>query len=320
MHQARRERMRMAHPDELSAYMIFGRGDWAALRAGTSLTLSDADLAALRGLNGPINAVEVSDIYLPLTRLLNLHFSAARNLMQVKAEFLGRPARRSPYIVALAGSVGVGKSTFARVLCALLAGWADHPRVELVTTDGFLHANAVLEERGLMRRKGFPESYDLPRMLRFLAAAKAGEAELELPVYSHLIGDIVPLEHQVIRQPDILVFEGLNVLLARGTAPVVVSDFFDFSIYLDADEADIQSWYVERFLRLQATAFRNPASYFHHYRDLPPGGAREVAERLWREHHRANLRENILPTRTRADVVLRKRADHSIGEVWLRET
>lgn len=310
----------MTHPDELSAYMMFGRGDWAALHASTSLTLSDADLAALRGLNGPITSVEVSDVYLPLTRLLNLHFSAARNLMQVKAEFLGRPARHSPYIVALAGSVGVGKSTFARVLCALLAGWADHPRVELVTTDGFLHANGVLEERGLMRRKGFPESYDLPRMLRFLAAAKAGEGELELPVYSHLIGDIVPSERQVIRQPDILVFEGLNVLLARGTAPVVVSDFFDFSIYLDADEADIQSWYVERFLRLQPTAFRNPASYFHHYRDLPPSDAREVAERLWREHHRANLRENILPTRTRADIVLRKRSDHSIGEVWLRET
>ncbi|SDD13218.1 pantothenate kinase [Bradyrhizobium brasilense] len=305
----------MTHPDELSAYMIFGRSDWAALRASTSLTLSDADLAALRGLNEPINSAEVSDVYLPLTRLLNLHFAAARNLAHVKAEFLGRPARRSPYIVALAGSVGVGKSTFARVLCALLARWADHPRVELVTTDGFLHANGVLEERGLMRRKGFPESYDLPRMLRFLAAAKAGERELELPVYSHLIGDIVPSERQVIQQPDILVFEGLNVLLARGTAPVVVSDFFDFSIYLDADEADIQSWYVERFLRLQPTAFRNPASYFHHYRDLPPGDAREVAERLWREHHRANLRENILPTRTRADVVLRKRSDHSIGEV-----
>ena len=309
----------MTHPDELSAYMMFGRGDWAALRSSTSLTLSDADLTALRGLNGPITSAEVCDVYLPLTRLLNLHFSAARNLMQVKAEFLSRLARPSPYIVALAGSVGVGKSTFARVLCALLAGWADHPRVELVTTDGFLHANAVLEERGLMRRKGLPESYDLPRMLRFLAAAKAGEGELELPIYSHLIGDIVPSERQVIQQPDILVFEGLNVLLARGTAPVVVSDFFDFSIYLDADEADIQSWYVERFLRLQPTAFRNPASYVHHYRDLPPGDAREVAERLWREHHRANLRENILPTRTRADVVLRKRSDHSIGEVWLRE-
>jgi len=310
----------MTHADELSAYMTFGRNDWAGLRSGTSLTLSDADLSALHGLNEPITSAEVTDVYLPLTRLLNLHFSAARNLMHVKAEFLGRPARVAPYIIALAGSVAVGKSTFARVLCALLGGLADHPRVELVTTDGFLHPNSVLEEHGLMRRKGFPESYDLPRMLRFLATAKARERDLELPMYSHLIGDIVPSERQVVRQPDILVFEGLNVLQARGTAPVVVSDFFDFSIYLDADEADIQSWYVERFLKLQRTAFRNPASYFHHYRDLPPMDAREVADRLWREHHRANLRENIQPTRTRADVVLRKRSDHSVGEVWLRET
>ncbi|HZR77058.1 type I pantothenate kinase [Bradyrhizobium sp.] len=312
--------MTMTHSDELSAYKMFGRSDWAALRSNTSLPLSDADLSVLRGLNEPIMSAEVADVYLPLVRLLNLHFSAARNLMRVKAEFLGRPSRASPYIIALAGSVAVGKSTFARVLCALLARLADHPRVELVTTDGFLHPNAVLEERGLMRRKGFPESYDLPRMLAFLSAVKAGERTLELPVYSHLIGDVIPSERQVVRKPDILLFEGLNVLQARGTAPVVVSDFFDFSIYLDADQDDIQSWYVERFLGLQRTAFRDPASYFHHYRDLPPKDAREVADRLWREHHRANLRENIQPTRTRADVVLRKRSDHSIGEVWLRET
>lgn len=309
----------MPQSDELSAYMTFRRSDWAALRSGTSLPLSDADLSAFGGLNEPITPAELTEIYLPLIRLLSLHFSAARNLMRVKAEFLGRPARRSPYIIALAGSVAVGKSTFARVLCALLARSADHPRVELVTTDGFLYSNRVLEERGLMRRKGFPESYDLPRMLRFLSAVKAAERDLELPAYSHLIGDIEPSKHQIVRQPDILVFEGLNVLHARGSAPVVVSDFFDFSIYLDAEEADIQSWYVERFLGLQRTAFRDPASYFHHYRDLPPSEAREVADRLWREHHRANLRENIQPTRTRADVILRKRSDHSIGEVWLRE-
>jgi type I pantothenate kinase len=320
LYQARREEIRMTHADDLSAYATFGRTDWAALRSGTSPTLSDADLLALRGLNEPITSAEVADVYLPLIRLLNLHFSAERNLTHVKAEFLGPAARGSPYIIALAGSVAVGKSTFARVLCALLARWADHPRVELVATDGFLHSNGVLEERGLMRRKGFPESYDLPRMLRFLSAAKTGEYQLELPVYSHLIGDIVSSERQVVQQADILVFEGLNVLQARGAAPVVVSDFFDFSIYLDAVEADIQSWYVERFLGLQRTAFQNPASYFHHYRDLPPKDAREVADRLWREHHRANLRENIQPTRTRADVVLRKRSDHSVGEVWLRET
>src|ERR1700761_9280266 len=234
--------MRMTHSDELSAYMKFSRRDWAALRSDTSLPLSDADLSAFRGSNEPIVPAEITEIYLPLVRLLNLHFSAARNLMHVKAEFLDRPARRSPYIIALAGSVAVGKSTFARVLCALLARSADHPRVELVTTDGFLNSNRLLEERGLMRRKGFPESYDLPRMLRFLSAVKAAEADIELPAYSHLIGDIEPSRHQIVRQPDILVFEGLNVLQARGAASVVVSDFFDFSIYLDADEADIQSW------------------------------------------------------------------------------
>jgi type I pantothenate kinase len=310
----------MTQSEELSAYTTFGRSEWAALRFNTPLTLSEADLSALRGQNEPITPAEVADIYLPLTRLLNLHYTAARSLAQVKSAFLGRAPHNAPYIIALAGSVAVGKSTFARVLCALLAQWPDHRRVELVTTDGFLHANRVLEERGLMRRKGFPESYDLPRMLRFLSAVKAAKADLELPVYSHLIGDIVPSEHQAVRHPDILMFEGLNVLHARGTAPMVVSDFFDFSIYLDADEIDIQSWYVERFLGLQRTAFQQPASYFHHYRDLPPSDAREVADRLWREHHRANLRENILPTRTRADVVLRKRSDHSVGEVWLRET
>ncbi len=310
----------MTQSEELSAYTTFGRKEWAALRFNTPLTLSEPDLSALRGLNEPITPAEVADIYLPLTRLLNLHYTAARSLAQVKSAFLGRAPHSAPYIVALAGSVAVGKSTFARVLCALLARWPDHRRVELVTTDGFLHANRVLEEGGLMRRKGFPESYDLPRMLRFLSAVRAAKADLELPMYSHLIGDIVPSEHQVVRHPDILIFEGLNVLHARGTAPMVVSDFFAFSIYLDADENDIRSWYVERFLTLQRTAFQQSASYFHHYRDLPPGDAREVADRLWREHHRANLRENILPTRTRADVVLRKRSDHSVGEVWLRET
>jgi type I pantothenate kinase len=282
----------MSQSEALSAYITFGRSEWAALRFNTPLTLSEADLSALRGLNEPITPAEVADVYLPLTRLLNLHFTAARSLMQVKSAFLDRAPRNAPYIIALAGSVAVGKSTFARLLCALLARWPDHRRVELVTTDGFLHANRVLEERGLMRRKGFPESYDLPRMLRFLSAVKAGEVDLELPVYSHLSGDIAPSEHQVVRHPDILMFEGLNVLQARGTAPMVVSDFFDFSIYLDADETDIQSWYVERFLGLRRTAFQQPASYFHHYRDLPPSDARAVAEAMARASSRKSPREH----------------------------
>jgi type I pantothenate kinase len=263
--------------------MVFNRREWAALRSNTPLTLSDEDLAGLRGLNEPILLDEVADVYLPLSRLLNLHVSAARNLGRVKDAFLGRPAGRSPYIIAVAGSVAVGKSTFARVLRSLLGRWPDHPRVDLVATDGFLHANRALEECGLMKRKGFPESYDLRRMVDFLAAVKSGEPEASAPVYSHLTYDIVSGERQVVRQPDVLVFEGLNVLQAEHTTAVLASDFFDFSVYLDAEEADIEAWYVERFLILQRTAFQNPASYFHHYRNLPLGTAGKVAREIWQE-------------------------------------
>ena len=310
----------MSEPRDLPAYMTFGRREWAALRASTPLPLSDSDLAALRGLNEPIELDEVADIHLPLSRLLNLHVAASRNLGRVKDAFLGRPAGRPPYIVALAGSVAVGKSTLARVLRLLLARWPDHPVVEIVTTDGFLYPNRVLEERGLMRRKGFPESYDLRRMVRFLAAVKAGEPAVEAPVYSHLAYDILPGRRQIVRQPDVLIFEGLNVLQAGLMAPTVVSDFFDIAIYVDAEEADIESWYVERFLILQRTAFQNPSSYFHHYKDLPPPQARVVARGIWRGINLVNLRENIFPTRMRADIVLRKRPDHTVGEIWLRRT
>lgn len=310
----------MSEPRDLPAYMTFGRREWAALRASTPLSLSDSDLAALRGLNEPIELDEVADIHLPLSRLLNLHVAASRNLGRVKDAFLGRPAGRPPYIVALAGSVAVGKSTLARVLRLLLARWPDHPVVEIVTTDGFLYPNRVLEERGLMRRKGFPESYDLRRMVRFLAAVKAGEPAVDAPIYSHLAYDILPGKRQIVRQPDVLIFEGLNVLQAGLMAPTVVSDFFDIAIYVDAAEADIETWYVERFLILQRTAFQNPSSYFHHYKDLPPPQAREVARGIWREINLVNLRENIFPTRMRADIVLRKRPDHTVGEIWLRRT
>jgi type I pantothenate kinase len=300
--------------------MTFGRSEWATLRSSTPLTLSDADLTDLRGLNDPIALDEVVDIYLPLSRLLNLHIAAARNLGRVKDAFLGRPAGSPPYIIALAGSVAAGKSTFARVLRVLLARWPDHPRVELVTTDGFLYPNRILEERGLMRRKGFPESYDLRRVVQFLAGVKAGKPEVAAPVYSHLAYDLVPSERQVVRQPDVLIFEGLNVLQAGDAASAIISDFFDFSVFLDADETDIEEWYIERFLILQRTAFQNPSSYFRHYRDLPLAQAREVARRIWREINLVNLRENILPTRMRSDIVLRKRPDHSVGEIWLRQT
>ncbi len=303
---------------DVSAYQSFARPDWAQLRANTPLLLREIDLAALRSLNEPVSLTEVADIYLPLSRLLNLHVDAARSLTRVTDAFLGRPVAAPPYIVAIAGSVAVGKSTFARVLQALISRWPDHPRVALVTTDGFLHPNAVLRQRGLMARKGFPESYDLRRMIRFLAAVKAGERTVTAPVYSHVAYDIVPGQTQIVERPDVLIFEGLNVLQTVNTA-VVASDFFDFSVYIDADEADIATWYLNRFLLLQRTAFKSPDSFFHHFKDLDEPAARDVGTEIWRDINLVNLHENIQPTRPRARVVLRKRADHAIGEVWLRQ-
>jgi len=309
---------------EFSAYVVFGRDEWAGLRASTPLTLSQPDLDALQSVHEQLSLEDVERVYLPLSRLLNLHFRSARTLAGVKDEFLGRLVGHRPYVIGIAGSVAVGKSTFARVLQALLARWPDHPSVALVTTDGFLYPNATLLERSLMGRKGFPESYDRRRMIQFLADLKAGREEVDAPVYSHQAYDIVPGQTQSVVRPDILIFEGLNVLqtgtLESGRSPsIIVSDFFDFSLYLDADETDIQEWYVERFLRLQRTVFQNPSSYFHHYKDLDADGARKVALGIWRDINLANLSENILPSRERANVVLRKRADHQIGEVWLRQ-
>lgn len=301
-----------------AAYDRFTRAEWAALRETTPMALSDAELAELRGLNDPVSLADVADIHLPLSRLLNLHVAAARALDGVQDAFLGRPGPPPPYIIGVAGSVAVGKSTFARLLRLLLSRWPDHPRVELVTTDGFLWPKSVLEERRLMRRKGFPESYDLRRMIGFLAAVKSGRPEVEAPVYSHLAYDILPGAKQVIRQPDILVFEGLNVLQAPAGASAVTSDFFDFSVYVDAEEEDIARWFVERRLLLQRTAFRDPSSHFHHQRDLPEAEARRVAREIWDQINGVNLRENILPTRQRARLVLHKAADHSVDAVALR--
>jgi type I pantothenate kinase len=309
---------------EYSAYVVFGRDEWARLRASTPLTLSEADLASLRGVDEQVSLADVTEVYLPLSRLLNLHFRSARSLSGVKDEFLGRLVERRPYVIGIAGSVAVGKSTFARVLQALLARWPDHPSVALVTTDGFLYPNATLLERGLMKRKGFPESYDRRRMIAFLADIKAGKSEVVAPVYSHQAYDILPDQVQTVASPDILIFEGLNVLQTggpeSGQAPsIIVSDFFDFSLYIDADEAHIEEWYTRRFVRLQRTVFQNPASYFHHYKDLTEPQAREAARGIWRDINLVNLRENISPTRERANVVLRKRADHMVGDVWLRQ-
>ncbi len=298
-------------------YLLFDRPQWAALRANTPLTLSQRDLTVLRSINEDVSLDEVVQAYLPLSRLLNLHVSAARNLASVKDAFLGRPAGRVPYIIAIAGSVAVGKSTFARILRALIARWPDRPKVELITTDGFLHPNAVLEERGLMTRKGFPESYDTRRMIRFLSEVKSGGAEVDAPMYSHVAYDILPGERQIVASPDVLIFEGLNVL-QLASSPVLASDFFDFSVYLDAAEADIEAWYLERFLLLQKTAFHDEAAFFRRFKDLSQAEAVGFAQDVWRRINLANLRENILPTRERASVILTKRADHTIGEVRLR--
>jgi type I pantothenate kinase len=302
---------------DVAGFSVFGRTEWAALRANTPLTLLEADLAVLRSINEWVSLAEVEEVFLPLSRLLNLHVSAARTLARVKDAFLGQPAGLTPYIIAVAGSVAVGKSTFARILRALIARWPDRPKVELVTTDGFLHPNAVLEERGLMTRKGFPESYDTRRMIRFLADIKRGLPEATAPVYSHVAYDIVPDQLQTVSRPDVLIFEGLNVLQA-GASTIQASDFFDFSVYIDAAESDIETWYLERFLLLQKTAFLDPTAFFHRYKDLSTAEATQFAQHVWRTINLPNLTENIAPTRDRASLILGKRSDHTVGEVRLR--
>ncbi len=307
----------------VSPYIDFTRAEWARLRADTPLTLDATDLEQLRGLGERIDLDEVAEVYLPLSRLLNLYVSATQELHGATRTFLGNHAAKVPYVIAVAGSVAVGKSTTSRILQALLSRWPDHPRVDLVTTDGFLYPNHVLAERGLMERKGFPESYDVRRLVRFMADLKSGHEEVRAPLYSHLTYDILPDEELVIHRPDILILEGLNVLQTgrpeAGGPHVFVSDFFDFSIYIDADEADVRGWYVDRFLMLRSTAFRDPASYFHRYADLTPDDAVEIATGIWERINGANLRENIDPTKTRARLVLEKARDHAVRTVRLRK-
>jgi type I pantothenate kinase len=306
-----------------SPYREFSRDAWAKLRADTPMTLVPRDLEQLSGLIEELSIAEVEEIYLPMSRLLNLHVAAAQELHAVTNRFLGRKDRRVPYILGIAGSPAVGKSTTGRVLRALLARWPDHPRVDLVTTDGFLYPNAELERRGLMNRKGFPESFDVARLLNFLNEVKSGQRNVAAPVYSHFHYDIIPGHTLDIDRPDILIVEGLNVLqparLPRdGEAIPFVSDFFNFSIYMDADPEMIESWYVTRFMRLRQTAFRDPAAYFHRYALLSPDEARAKALEIWRTVNEKNLLENILPTRQRARLILRKSANHRIDSVALR--
>lgn len=308
---------------EISPYRVFKRDEWATLRADTPLTLTEEEVAALRGLNDPVSLDDVVKIYLPLSRLLSLYVAATQELFNATRTFLGARDGKVPYIVGVAGSVAVGKSTTSRVLKALLARWPNTPKVDLVTTDGFLYPNAILEERGLMNRKGFPESFDVMALLKFLADIKSGKRGVTAPVYSHLVYDIVRGEQITVDRPDILIVEGLNVLQPRrlpanGRGVPFVSDFFDFKIYIDADEDLIRTWYVQRFMRLRETAFRNPKSYFHRYSTLSDGEAVETATKIWQTINHVNLVDNILPTRPRADLILTKDATHGIETVALR--
>jgi type I pantothenate kinase len=304
-----------------SPYLDFSRQEWSRLRWATPLTLDDRDLEELRGVGELMPLSEVTEVYLPLSRLLNLSVAASRELFAVTNRFLGRDEARVPYIIGIAGSVAVGKSTISRVLQALLARWPDHPRVDLVTTDGFLLPNDVLDARGLAARKGFPESYDVHALLRFLADLKAGAPRVSAPVYSHLVYDVVDGDEVVVTSPDIVIVEGLNVLQVppsrAGREEQFVSDFFDFSIYVDADEDDIHRWYTDRFMTLRETAFMDERSFFHHFTKLADSEALAVANAVWREINAVNLRENIAPTRSRADLLLEKGPDHAVRRVRL---
>src|SRR6478736_2049912 len=325
-------RMASAVPDrpsssdrDVSPYVELDRSAWAALGAATEQPLTRDEVEAVRGLGDELDLHEVEQVYLPLSGLLSLYVESAGSLHRAQEAFLDQAQPpRTPFVIGVAGSVAVGKSTTARVLQQMLAHWPAHPQVSLVTTDGFLLPNAELERRGILHRKGFPESYDRKALLRFVIDIKSGKDEVEAPVYSHLTYDVVPEEKVVVKRPDIVIIEGLNVLQpARvpedGRAGLTLSDFFDFSVYVDAGTGHIRNWYVERFLRLRETAFRDPDSYFSKYGALSPDEAVAEAQRIWDTINGPNLSQNILPTRSRATLVLRKDRDHSVRYVRLRK-
>ncbi|MCW5710890.1 type I pantothenate kinase [Shinella sp.] len=330
MIQAVRDKNQTDIPDDFgnhdySPYRFFPADEWARFRADTPLTLTADEVQRLRSLGDPIDLNEVRRIYLSLSRLLSAHVESSQMLFEQRKRFLSlSDEAKTPYVIGIAGSVAVGKSTTARILMELLSRWPSSPKVDLVTTDGFLYPNAVLQRENLMERKGFPESYDIGALLRFLSAIKAGKKDVKAPTYSHLTYDVLPNTFRTIDRPDILIFEGINVLQSRnlpadGKIVPMVSDFFDFSIYIDAEETLIHAWYVERFMRLRETAFRNPDSYFHRYATISEKEALSIAENLWRNINLKNLHQNILPTRPRADLILQKGRNHLIETVALRK-
>jgi type I pantothenate kinase len=300
-------------------FVEIGRDAWADLAPSTALPLTETEIVQLRGLGDRLDMREVQDVYVPLSRLLNLYAAGARNLHRATSDFLGERAQRTPFVIGVAGSVAVGKSTVARLLRELLSRWDDTPRVELVTTDGFLYPNAELERRGLTDRKGFPESYDRRHLLRFVSQVKSGAEEVRAPFYSHTSYDIMPGAEVVVRRPDILIVEGLNVLQPPTAGRLALSDLFDFTIYVDARTSDIEAWFVERFLALQKGAFTQERSFFHRFAGMDELEARAFASGVWRSVNEPNLVENVLPTRSRATLVLRKAADHAVSSVLLRK-
>ena len=306
---------------ELSPFVVISRQDWAELGASTEQPLTDDEIRQIQGLGDVLEMQEVVDVYLPLSRLLNLYVAETQSLHDRESQFLGERAKRVPFIIGVAGSVAVGKSTVARLLRELLSRWEGTPKVALVTTDGFLYPNAELERRGLMARKGFPESYDRKALLKFVSDIKSGQANVQAPVYSHLAYDILPGEQVTIDAPDVVIIEGLNVLQApEKDQPLALSDFFDFKIYVDAEVDDIKKWYLARFNKLRAGAFTNPKSYFHRYAEMEAEDALATAEGFWDNINLPNLVENIAPTLSRATLVLRKGTNHAVDRVLLRKS